>query len=566
MSALYTEESLAKHAGALPEEYHCLLRAALDGASLLNDTVGVAVEELGLSGVTRSCSCYVNDELQPCQALSAEDLPAAVFQIVITAPPVTAPLAVRQEFVEKRDQFLEKVYEVLPKIDETPEEEKKEEEKEEVWDPTTRPLCASMTTYCDQAEIRQFSIHINGVTFGKPRQMLLSRKVLEHRALALIRQYARPGVDARLSPFEAVMSLKGTATAAQMSHAFRTLLVPPTKSPLVYSDPQLNMQRAFLRCTLPRMYYEPLTDHSELTSDVLAAVEAFWSHPPSARGANLPCPRHHGSTTSIAILVAVSLMVFPASQILVVLPSEDEVKRVGELARAFLELPENYGGALEARDTGDDGYHITTFRNTPDEAHATHAHISTEDFIVGEFSGPMDLRVVTIAMSFVQLHFQLVVRHTLRDAPITAAELLNRPQEQIDLQASVYAASRVPRVGKAEEKKTDEPLPALEDEPGELDYDTFLDHPRFFEFGKCDPCRENHIEVCPHILPCELPPWKNREKEKATRAQYGTDAQLRREIYGVAESDEVPQVEQKADQAPEEDVPDLSHLTLTEQP
>lgn len=56
----------------------------------------------------------------------------------------------------------------------------------------------------------------------------------------------------------------------------------------------------------------------------------------------------------------------------------------------------------------------------------------------------------------------------------------------------------------------------------------------------CDTCRENNAEECPHRQDFERPPWKSLEKEKDLRAQYGNNkTQLRREIYGVAESDEL---------------------------
>jgi hypothetical protein len=56
----------------------------------------------------------------------------------------------------------------------------------------------------------------------------------------------------------------------------------------------------------------------------------------------------------------------------------------------------------------------------------------------------------------------------------------------------------------------------------------------------CDSCHAQKRVKCEHVEDYERPPWKSLDKEEEVRVQYGNnDAKLRREIYGVAESDEM---------------------------
>jgi hypothetical protein len=234
----------------------------------------------------------------------------------------------------------------------------------------------------------------------------------------------------------------------------------------------------------------------------------YWGYEDMKTRIAIMWPRRHGKTWTVGIMGASLAYTLKGKRMIILSTGERASGEMsGHMMKFFLQLP----GATEMiakktnehiilskkRDPDDpDAFHIYSLPSSPTKTRGISA-----DIVIFEEAGYIHEKIFTD----VALPLDSMTR--------TAIMAISSPPD--DLYNYFY---------KFFEMKTDK---------GDMLYDTFR------ITSMCDKCLAEKKGECPHVTDFERPHWKSMEKEKAVKKQYRDPASLRREIYGVMESNDL---------------------------
>jgi hypothetical protein len=308
--------------------------------------------------------------------------------------------------------------------------------------------------------------------------------------------------DAKKSIAAIVETLPGTAVIKQIIKLNDSYQVPDGKNaPMIRTGYQVEAHRSMIKTIIPMVYGDDIDRYRE-------AIIKYWGFENIRTRIAIMWPRRHGKTWTVASMGASMAYTVRGKRMVILSTGERASNMMSEhLMKFFLQLP----GASDMIAKRTNEHIIISANRDPDDPEAFHIYslpssptktrgISADLLIFEEASFISEKMFTDIA-----LPLDSMIRTAIMAISSPPTDLYNYFYKFFDM-------------------KTDE---------GNTLYDTFR------IVSMCDSCIEQKKAECPHVVDFERPHWKSLEKEKAVKKQYRDAASLRREIYGVMESNEM---------------------------